>query len=245
MTTIANLKNSLNSGTRTNKYLLELPIEGGDSATLNILCKSAGFPERTMNITTIFHKGRKYTARGETDYGGTYEITIIDDSSMTYRKLFDEWMKRIDDSKPASAGISGGSFEKAVGGVLKEINAGVKAIKMVKNVIQNPKSLVGMALNFLEGGGTNVKYQIDLNIWQLSTTGKKVYGYKLQNAFPTTIGSVTFDDEAQNTLTEYTVTFSFSEFEPLEDKSTFERIAGVIVGENTVKTFKNVQSLFK
>lgn len=246
MTTISNLKRTLGTdlGTRLNKYLIEIPVDSGDSTSLNILCKSANFPERTMDTVPVFHKGRKYNMRGETNYGGTYEVTIIDDNKMTFRKIFDEWMKKVDNSKPAEANNSFGSFDVGISDALNEINAGVNAAKMVKNVVKDPKLIVDMFFGFIEGGGTAVDYQTDINIWQLNRSGEKVYGYVIQNAFPSSIGSITYQDEALNTLTEYTITFTFSEFQSLENKSYFSQALDVFVGEELQATFNNVESLF-
>lgn len=245
MTTISDLKAALGDSFGVqNKYLVEIPLDSYYSRTLNIMCKSAGFPVRNMQQTEVWRKGRKYNIRSETDYGGTYEINIIDIGGMKYRQLFDKWMKNVDNSKPANAGISGGSFEESVSGALDEINAAVNGAKMVKNIIQKPQNLADMFLGLLEGGASTAPYQSDINIWQLSPNNEKIYGYKIQNAFPINIGNVEFSDESQNTLSEFTVTFSFSEFEPLFNKSYLERSADIVFGEETVDTFNNVESLF-
>ncbi|NQU33998.1 MAG: hypothetical protein HQ521_12250, partial [Bacteroidetes bacterium] len=75
-------------GLRKNKYMLELPVPTVSGESLNILCQSAGLPERNISTTDLWHKGRKYTVRGETDFVGEYEISIVDDDKMTVRQLF-------------------------------------------------------------------------------------------------------------------------------------------------------------
>ena len=58
-------------------------------------------------------------------------------------------------------------------------------------------------------------YQADVNIWQLGNQGEKIYGYKLQNAFPSSLGIVELDDSDETTLSEFSVTFTYSESIPL------------------------------
>ena len=84
---------------------------------------------------------------------------------MQLRNMFDQWLKSIDDTQPKSA-RGGASFERGT-------------------VIPTPA------------------YQTDINIWQMSgsTTStasndsQKVYGYKLQNAYPKSVGIVTLESE--------------------------------------------------
>lgn len=161
-----------------------MPVPGVKGEVISILCQSAGLPERNIATTEIWHKGRKYVIRGETDYINEYEINIVDDSDMRLRNMFDQWLKSIDDSQPKSA-QGGASFERGA-------------------VIPTPA------------------YQTDINIWQMSgstTTATndshKVYGYKLQNAYPKSIGIVTLESESENQLSQFSVNLAFSEFIPL------------------------------
>src|SRR5574344_1021387 len=150
---ITDLKKALGPGLglRKNKFLMELPIPGIEGKTLNILCRSAGLPERNINHTTIWHKGRQYNVRGETDYVGDYEISIVDDSGMRIRNVFDKWLKQVDNSKPANAGILGASFEQAMPGFLANVESGVKIVNQVKNLVQDPKQAVDWFIGVLDG----------------------------------------------------------------------------------------------
>jgi len=221
-------------GLRKNKYMLEIPVPGIDGAKLNVLARSAGLPERTITTVNMFHKGRQYNVRGETDYGTTYDVSIVDDSNMDIRKRFDAWLKLIDDSKPANAGMfAGGSYETGIGQALDAIRSGVGLANQIKSFAKTP---VSDATNFFLGvvdpglATPTAKYQTDINIWQLSVTGDNVYGYKLQNAFPTQIGIVSLDDGNPNTLSEFTITFTFSEFVPLEGISPPSQIFDALIG---------------
>lgn len=242
--TIEDLKKHLGPGLglRKNKYLIEIPIPGMSGQALNILCRSAGLPERNISTVTVAHKGRKYNMRGETDYGGTYEISIVDDSGMNIRKVFDKWLTKVDNTKPKNLGILGASFEASF---IDELLAGVELANNVRTAINFDKG-ESFFLGFLDSGSANAvsPYQTDINIWQLSATGEKVYGYKLQNAFPSSSGIVTLDDSDENTLSEFSVTFTFSEFVPLENKSFSEKALRAGAGDDASNIFDGIENLF-
>lgn len=108
--TLSDLKKHLGPGLglRKSKYLIELPVKGADSK--NILCQATSLPERTMSTTSVFFNGRKYNMRGETEYGGTFEVSFVDDSKMHLRQEFDAWMNLVDNSNfSKGAGQSGSS----------------------------------------------------------------------------------------------------------------------------------------
>ena len=249
MFTITDLKKHLGPGLglRKNKYLIEIPVPGIEGRTLNILCQSAGLPERSINTTTVWKYGRKYNIRGETDYTGTYEVPILDDSAMNVRKVFDTWMKKIDNTKPKNQGLLGGSYESGVGEVLDTIKSGVQLANQIKNTIEDPGSSVDFFLGFIDkgNGASAASYQTDINIWQLSSDSQKVYGYKLQNAFPSQVGIVTLEDGEENTLSQFSVTFSFSEFTPLENRSPTSRLIDAMIGDDAVAILDGVESLFE
>lgn len=247
--TIESLKKHLGPGLglRKNRYLLEIPVPGIEGEKINVLCRSAGLPERNIATTNIFHKGRKYNLRGETDYIGTYEVSIIDDSSMNIRRLMDKWANAVDDSKPENFGIfSGASYEEGVGTVIDNIRAGVAVGNQVQNLLDNPGETVSdFFVGLVDDGkaAPTAKYQTDINVWQLSGSNDKIYGYKLQNAFPTSIGIVTLDDGDENTLSEFSVNFTFSEFLPLTGLSPEQNIVDSLLGDAAVDTLSGIESL--
>lgn len=245
---INDLKKALGNGLglRKNRFLVEIPVPTIEGQTVNLLCRSAGLPERNITTQTVWHKGRQYNVKGETDYVGTYDISILDDSDMRIRRMFDAWMKTIDNSKPANTGILGASFEEAVPGFLDDLKAGVKFANQVKNAIKNPRQILDFAIGVFEGNGSSSyyapDYQVDINIWQLDNKDQKVYGYKLQNAFPKQIGIVTLDDGDENTLSEFSVTFAFSEFIPLENDKA--RLKNTLLGDTATDILNGVEALF-
>jgi len=234
---ISDLKKHLGPGLglRKNRYLLEIPVPGIEGEKINVLCRSAGLPERNITTTDVFHKGRRYSVRGETDFIGTYEVSILDDSSMNIRKLFDKWLKKVDNSKPQNNGIfSGASYEEGVGSILDNISAGVETANQIKNAVEDPlEELGGFLLGAIDAGQATsfARYQTDINVWQLSGKNEKVYGYKLQNAFPSSIGIVTLDDGDENTLSEFSVNFKFSEFIPLENAGFGNELTDALIGD--------------
>jgi hypothetical protein len=246
MFTITDLKKQLGPGLglRKNKYLLEIPIPGVEGSKINVLCRSAGLPERTIKTTQMFHKGRQYNVRGETDYGSTYEVSILDDSEMNIRKTFDKWMKQVDNSKQVG-GLS--SYESGLGDILNVVKSGLQLANQIKNVVQNPKEAIGgFFLGIVDPGqgASTAKYQTDINVWQLTNSGQKVYGYKLQNAFPQQIGIVTLDDGDENTLSEFSITFAFSEFIPLEGPINAQTLIKGALGDKGNEILDGVESLF-
>lgn len=244
--TIRSLKKHLGPGLglRKNRYLIEIPIPGIEGQTLNMLCRSAGLPERNINTTTVWHKGRRYTVRGETDFIGEYEISLVDDSDMQIRKMFDTWLKQVDNTKPKNQGILGASFEQGAKGFLNEVKSAVKIANDVKNLVKNPKQIIGWFVGALNGeNGTMPQYQTDINIWQLGPTDNKIYGYKLQNAFPKSIGIVTLEDDNPDTLSEFSVVFGFSEFEPITGIK--ESLTNALLGDDIVDIKHGVEALFE
>ena len=232
-------------GLRKNKFLLELPVPTVEGQAINVLCRSAGLPERNINTTQIWHKGRVYNMRGETDYVGEYEISILDDSDMRIRKMFDLWLRQVDNTKPANEGILGASFEQVAPGFLSEAGGLIRTANQIKNIIKNPNIALDWIIGSVSGNNastTQPVYQTDINIWQLGNNSEKVYGYKLQNAFPKSVGIVTLDDSDENTLSEFSVVFSFSEFIPLQ--STKQAITDAVLGDTGTGILNGVEALF-
>ena len=224
MTTINDLKYNLGAGSRKNKFLIELSFGNLDSAKFNCLCTSASFPSRTINTVTVSRHGRKYPMRSETDYGNTYEVTVLDDDKLTLRKFFDSWLTVIDDTTKESTDFyamqdsSNSFFNKLrkAGSALKDVVDGVSGI--MKNPSEFTSKIIGKTIGNITGSDTfnNPEYQAELTVWQLDGLGNKVYGYNLENVFITSIGEVSYSDSELDTLVEYNLTFTFSEFYPVE-----------------------------
>lgn len=231
---ISDLKKLLSGGLHKNKYLLELtaPIVGTDSNKLNVLCKSASFPERTIGTNQIWHYGRRYSVRAETDYSGTWTLTFLDDNKASLRKFFDSWLSMVDDSStPDLIDIS--SYENGVASILNTIKAFGDGISQITSSILDQDFATALA-----------SYQNEINIWALNYNNEKVYGYKFQNVFPTNISSVEFSDSESNSLLEFTVTFTYSEFVTISNLSLIDSLASTLFGDGSANTISTVEDIF-
>ena len=188
--TITDLKKQLGPGLglRTNKYLLQIPVNGQSGLKINVLCRSSSLPERNIDTVTMMYRGRRHNLRAETQFPGTYEISVVDDSDMELRKMFDRWLNAVD-LVPGSeeSGMSDGEFT-ANNSRFGEVNR----------------------------GNGRKSYQLDLNIWQLDANNIPVYGYVLKGAFPSSLGTVTLEDNDDSTMSEFSITISYSETLPVE-----------------------------
>lgn len=219
MTTINDLKHNLAGGSRKNKFLIELTFGSLDSSKFNCLCTSASFPSRQIQTVTVSRHGRKYPVRSETDYGNTYEVTVLDDNQLSLRKFFDSWLTYVDDSTKESGDFY--AMRDSRNSFLSKFKNACSSIKDiadgVKSIASNPKAfgqkILGKTVGNILGTSYNAPdYQAELTIWQLDTLGNKVYGYNLENVFITGLGEVSYSDSELDSLVEYNVTFTFSEF---------------------------------
>ncbi len=192
-------------GLRKNKFLLELPRPGIDAEKFDILCSVAQMPARTMETPELFFKGRKYRLRSEIDFTGSIELTIIDDDKMSIRKALDRWLKEVDDTNVP---------EESRFGFVNTLQSASESISSITGLISEAEFYLNNPLELIASPNLP-KYQTEINIFQLSRTNEKVYGYKLENAFISGIGEITYSDAELNTLTEYNITISFSEFTPI------------------------------
>jgi len=241
--TISDLKKNLGPGLglRKSKYLLEIPVPGNNGKKLNILCRSTAFPERSVGTVDLYDKGRIYKVRAETTFPGTYNISILDDSDMTLREIFDNWLNLVDQTKPKGDGLVGNFLGDGVNNLLETVDGIVKAANTLKTSFENDSGM-SFLLNAFDQNEGHPLYQADINIWQLSQTGQKVYGYKLQNAFPSQIGTVELDDSDETTLSEFSVTFTYSESIPLKDDNS--RLLKGILGTTGESIVNGIDNLF-
>lgn len=227
MTTINDLKYNLAGGSRKNKFLIELTFGSLDSAKFNCLCTNAQFPGRQIQTVTVSRHGRKYPVRSETDYGNTYEVTVLDDNKLSLRQFFDSWLTYVDDSTKESDSFY--LMKDSRNSFLNKLKNACTAVKDladgVKTITSNPKAFAKRILkktvdNVLDSSYNVPDYQAELSIWQLDTLGNKVYGYNLENVFITGIGEVSYSDSELDSLVEYNLTFTFSEFYPISSSSS-------------------------
>ena len=187
--TITDLKKQLGPGLglRTNKYLLEIPVNGQSGEKINILCRSTSLPERNIDTVTMMYRGRRHNLRAETQFPGTYEISVVDDSNMELRKMFDRWLNAVD-TVPGSENspLSDGEY-----------------------------SVNSSQYSEVQRGNARKSYQLDVNIWQLDANNQPVYGYVMKGAFPSSLGTVTLEDNDDSTMSEFSITITYSETLPV------------------------------
>lgn len=229
-TTWRDLREQLNTGMglRTNKFLLEfsIPLHGATKPwKWNILCKSFTMPQRSMHTASMWRFGRKYNLRGETNFNDTVTFVFEDDSTMKLRRDFDKWFKEIDDSKLQNHGLD---VYKDMGNPVARLQT--KTVDLFEREDTEEFSFSGaffdakMTLLHPEYTAARPNYQTDIRVYQLDQVGNKVRGYLLQNAFISDIGAIEYGDDKQNELVTFPVTFTYSEFLPLEDSVLDEKI---------------------
>lgn len=225
-------------GLRSNKYILEVPIPGPAGRSITIGCKSTSFPERKMSTTTMWYRGRKYNVRGETDYGDTFTVTFYDSGDSVLRRFFDEYMIFIDDSTPKES--KSGKLPNKLDSVIEDVgNVISKVGHLVANANINGFSSVAFD-TFTGRIHDENSYQTSVNLWCMDQEQNKIYGYKFTNAFVSTVGVAEFQDEDDgNKVLDFSVTFTFSEFEPLSNTSLNQNIFTQLFGENALNLVKS------
>ena len=217
--TLSDIKKQLGAGLglRTNKYLIEMPMPGVQGKKLAILCQSTALPERNIGVVDVYYRGRRYKMRGEADFPGT-------------------------NTKPKQNGVLG-MFGDSVTQGLEAVAGVIQAAQNLKSQIDFDSG-VGFLTNAFLGTPSAPNYQVDINIWQLNKQNEKVYGYKLQNAFPSEVGAVELDDANESQLSQFSVTFAYSELEPIEPKSITRKIIDSAIGDTGQDIIHGVENLF-
>lgn len=248
MYSINDLKTAIGTGLRKNKYLIELstPIIGTNEAKLNSLCQSASFPERILQTTEVWNRGRKYNMRAETDFGSTWSLTFFEDTKSSVRSIFDAWIKKCDNSHPVQGGVlSGASYEGLP--VSDILNSILEVADDIKDFVNDP---LGGAADFIsdviDPNQTSpvADYQSDITVWSLDNNRNKIYGYKMQNCFPVSIGAVEFSDSDVGSIVTFTVTFAYSEFMPITNSTPLSQFTSAIIGDAVSDSIATAERLY-
>lgn len=219
-------------GIRSNKYVLIVPLPGGYSKKLAVLAKATSLPERNVGTIDLYHKGRRYKIRGDTDLQGTYSISLTDDSDMKLRKCFDAWMRLVDnpetDLDSTNTGLLGNELSNAINGLTGTINAASELISEYSQA-----SFGSILKNAFLGNSTLASYQKPVEVYQLSKSGVPIYGYQLQNCYPTEVGAVEISDENENQFSEFSVVLTYSDFIPIDpNESAGSKILNSVLGDS-------------
>ncbi len=245
--TLSDLKKQLGDGLgiRSSHYAILVPLPYEGSKKLAILARSTSLPERNIGSVDLYHKGRRYKVRGETDLAGTYNISLTDDSKMNLRKYFDSWLRSVDDTTIEYNGIfndeSDGNFRDLInvaGGAFRAINEIASAFSI--------KGVSGTLRDSLMGNEILAPYQVDVDVYQLNPERKPIYGYRLQNCYPTEVGAVEITDETPDQLSMFNVTLTYSDFIPLDPSvSESSKIISSILGDSVTSAVQQAKTTFE
>lgn len=231
--TLSDLKKQLGDGLgiRSNKYVVIVPFPGIIGRKLAVLARSTSLPERGIGVAEIYHKGRRYKIRGETDLQNAFTINLTDDSEMKLRQYFDTWLRLVDnpetDLEATSEGIMGG-FSDLLNSLTGAVNAASELISEYSNT-----SLSSVIKGSFFNSNTLPSYQKDVEVYQLNKNNEAIYGYLLQNCFPTEVGAVEISDEQEGEFSQFSVNLTYSDFIPLlPNESEVAKVIKAIAGDN-------------
>lgn len=106
MSTIADLKYSLGSGAKTNKFKIDITkptlvatLDGDQKVStekIPILVTATSLPEKSINTVNVMHRGRKFPIRDIAMFNESWSVTFYNDAKFEIRKYFEDWMYNID-----------------------------------------------------------------------------------------------------------------------------------------------------
>lgn len=178
---------------RPNNFLVELPpLAGVSSREMNILCRSAALPGKQI----LTHDRRIGMEFEKIAYG-----YAVDDVSMTFlvmndygvRNYFDTWRKLILDEDGQTVNYKS-EYQRRV--VIHQLANSIPSLFASASINVGP-----ISAGISAGIGIPLGGRLDI------TTS--VYTVELINAFPTTVGEITFNNE-QDSFVEMTVQFSYT-----------------------------------
>tara|TARA_S200000501_G_scaffold236865_1_gene222046 strand:+ start:84 stop:743 length:660 start_codon:yes stop_codon:yes gene_type:complete len=192
---------------RPNRFVIELPSLGSGGEVvkaMNVLCRTCTMPGK--QITTMDRRiGMEFE---KIAYG-----YAVDDVSMTFlmsndylvKKYFDGWKNLIIDE------------DRQVAAYKKDYARPVKIHQLAEGISNaNININLGVANNTVSVG-------LSLNSWLNSLAQKNninvsesVYGVELIDAFPTTMNSIEFNNDADG-MVEYTVQFSYTNWKRVQN----------------------------
>jgi hypothetical protein len=100
---INSFRSQLNSGARPNLFQVSLTAPGdvedpenllGSSNKFSFMCRSAAIPAYSVGVIEVPFRGRRIKVPGDRTYA-EWTVTIINDDKQGLRKVFDNWLKYI------------------------------------------------------------------------------------------------------------------------------------------------------
>ncbi len=202
--TITSLISTIGQASRSNKYQVFINMSNIDE--IDILCTEAKLSGLISTPIEIWYRGRKEQIRGESTFNQTWSITFYNDSNLTFRRSFINWMREIHHTRANETG----ALEKAIpsnllGAVKGTYNNVKSAVEDVKSVIDDPKGAFQGAI----GNGT-AYYEGSAKVTQLDSQGNGTYSQEYVGLFPVEISDIDYSDQ-NSEVTTTTVTFAYSD----------------------------------
>jgi hypothetical protein len=100
---INSFRSQLNSGARPNLFQVSLTAPSGvedpenllgSSSKFSFMCRSAAIPAYSVGVIEVPFRGRRIKVPGDRTFA-EWTVTIINDDKQGLRKVFDNWMKYI------------------------------------------------------------------------------------------------------------------------------------------------------
>lgn len=130
---IGRFQETLQSGIRPNLFEV---ILGEDPEASSLLVTSASLPGRTLGTASAYYRGREIKLAGDMTFA-PWSTTIINDSSMTFRSILENWMNsRIEDLENKTAegnpdGSPAGYFEDIIVNQLDKAGEIIRSYRLV------------------------------------------------------------------------------------------------------------------
>lgn len=188
---------------RPNNFLIELPsIRGVSSREMNILCRNATLPGKQI----VTHDRRIGMQFEKIAYGYAVDdvtLTFLMMNDYSVRNYFDAWRSVILDEEGQTVAYKN-QYEKRV--VIHQLANSVPALTASASINVGPFSAgISRSVGLPFGGNLNI------------TT--PVYSVELINAFPTTIGQIDFNNDADGFI-EMQVQMSYTNWKKVPSGQT-------------------------
>jgi hypothetical protein len=99
MGVLEELKSNLSVGARGNKYkvTMNMPLGTGNGGkSLDVMCKGASIPAKTIGTIEVFNQGRKIVVAGDAEFESSWALTFWATQDHLLRKGFETWLDAID-----------------------------------------------------------------------------------------------------------------------------------------------------
>ena len=189
MSKIKDLEYYIQAGARTNKYRILFPYLGRE---MDIQVHTVSSPGRTLGVSEVFLKGRKYQIAGDRGDSGTMSVTLYNDPALMIRKFFLGVINDVQ-SFVTPKTVQGSGPGLGLLGI-----PSTARLQMEYNL-----SNIGNL------GGRNPWYQNNIRIQQMDHNDHVISETTLHNAFITEVGELEYSD-AEGNISETTLTFAYT-----------------------------------